>query len=210
MKFPKVTQLAASTADQELKAELDQLLKFAADVAAKIIEVIGKIFIKTNTVINGTQLAEGSTIERQLENFKEVAKARGITNVWIDGDITRWFPNEKVSKTIAGPSRLLRFMESITHAKIIDGCKQLNAYQEYDLSDGIERATALVVAGELDKKDNTGIIIYLTNCKDGTPCRLVVWRDDDGELGLDVRKVDPDSECDAGGGVLCSNENLDV
>ncbi len=211
MKFPKVTQLAASTADQELKAELDQLLKLAADVVAKIIEVIGKIFIKTNTVINGTQLAEGSsTIERQLENFKEVAKARGITNVWTGDNITRWFPNEKVSKTIAGPSRLLRFMKSITHAKIIDGCKQLNAYQEYDLSDGIERATALVVAGELDKKDNTGIIIYLTNCKDGTPCRLGVWRYGDGELRLGVSKVNPDYEWNAGYGVLCSNENLDV
>lgn len=210
MKFPLTTQLAESTADSALKAELDQLLKFAADIAAKIVEIIGKIFIKTATVITGAAPEQGATIDSLISNFKKVAGERNITDIWIDDDITGWFPDEKVAETIAGPSRLLRFVESITHAKIIDGCKQLNAYQEYDLSDAITRATQLVAAGELDKKDNTGIIIYLTNRKNGTPCRLDVWRNDDGKLDLHVFEVIPDSEWGAGNGVLCSNENLDA
>lgn len=207
MKFTKVTELAASTADQELKSELDQLLKLAADVASKI---VGKIFIKTATVITGTPPEQGATIDSLISNFKKVAGEHNITNIWIDDDITGWFPNEKVSETIPEPSRLLRFVERITHAKIIDGCKQLNAYQEYDLSDAIARATQLVAAGELDKKDNTGVIIYLTNRRGSTPCRLYVWRGDVGGLGLYVDKVGLGHDWNAGYGVLCSNENLDV
>ena len=39
-------------------------------------------------------------------------------------------------------------------------------------------------------------------------CRLNVWRNDDGKLNLNVNKVNPDSEWNAGNGVLCRNTNF--
>jgi hypothetical protein len=208
MTFPLVTKFAEDTKDEPLKKELLQLLQLGNAAAERIVKVLNEVFIKTATIINGSVSPEGATIESLLEDFVKAANERGITNIWTDGDITAWFPKATVSKTVAGPSRLLRFVNAITHADIIDNCKQLNAFQEFDLGDGIKRATALVAAGELDKKDNSGIIIYLTNRKDGTPCRLDVWRRDGGELVLDVYEVDLGDESDAGNGVLASNENL--
>lgn len=54
------------------------------------------------------------------------------------------------------------------------------------------------------KNDYKGRIAYF-NDKDGTPCRLDVWRGDDGRLGLGVDEVGPGGEWSAGGGVLSSN-----
>ena len=208
MNFPLTEKLSQTTTDEGLKKELQQLLRFAQNGAAKIAEIIGKVFIKTATIIKGVVPAKGATIQSLLTDFEKAANEKGITDVYIDPDITGWFPKEKVSQNAAPDSRLIRFVNSITHASIIDGAKQLNAYQEHDLSDAIQRATQLVTAGELDKKDNTGIIIYLTNRKDGTPCRLGVWRFDVGRLSLHVNGVNLVSERSAGDGALVSNENL--
>ncbi len=207
MEFPLATEVVNTTTNEGLKKELQQLLKIAGNVAAKTAEIIGTVFIKTSRVITVTAPTKGATIKSLLKDFKRAAADRGITDVYIDSDITGWFPKTKIGST-AGPSRLLRFVKSITHAKIIDGCKQMDAYQEYDLSDAIARATALVAAGELDEKNNTGVIIYLADRYESSPCRLGVWRGAGGRLDLYVRRVGPDREWFAGGGVLVSNENL--
>lgn len=56
------------------------------------------------------------------------------------------------------------------------------------------------------KNDYKARIAYFLD-ENGIPCRLDVWRDDDGELYLDVFKVYPGNERDAGDGVLVS-ENM--
>ena len=210
MELPIITELEKTTDRKDLKKELQYVLKLAKKFGEKIIQTIGKVFILTATIIKGVSPPKGATIKTLLADFEKTAHEKGMDDVYIDDDITDWFPKEKVSQNVAGDSRLLRFVNSITHANIIGTAYQLNAYQEYDLSDAIQRATALVAAGELDKKDNTGIIIYLTNRKDHVPCRLLVWRYAGGLLYLNVRQVLPDNEWIASDGVLVSNENLDV
>lgn len=208
MNFPITVERLKTLTDLDWKKELEQLLKIAENGAAKIAEIIGSVFIKTNTVVNGAVPEKGATIKKLLNAFEKTAKDLGITNIWIDPDITGWFGDVTVSDVIAGPSRLLRFVNAITHTKIIDGCKQLNAYQEYDLGDAITRATQLVAAGELDLQNNRGVIIYLTNRRDGKSCRLHVWRHEGGRLDLYVYRVYPDYGWNAGHGTLVSNEAL--
>ncbi len=165
-------------------------------------------FSKTTVVIDGVVPEQGVTIQALLENFKQTAKDRGITDIWIDPGITRWFEGVEVSRLVADPSRLLRFVNEITHAKIVEECNKLNAYQEFDLSDGIQRATALVATGEIDQKNNRGVIIYLTNRRDGIPCRLFVWRREDGQLILRVRKAYRTNQWRIGHGTLVRNKSL--
>lgn len=57
------------------------------------------------------------------------------------------------------------------------------------------------------KNDGKGRIAYF-NDADGTLCRLMVWRNDGGELRLFVSRVDLDAEWHDGGGVLASNAPL--
>ncbi len=206
--FPETQKFLETNTNDALSNEINYLLGLGREAAKKITEIISNVFIKTQTIIKGVIPAEKVRIQTLLDGFQKAAKEKGITNIYIDSDITGWFPNEKVSKTTAGDSRLLRFVKDITHANIISNAKQLNAYQEYDLSDAILRATALVTAGELDEKNNRGIIIYLTNRKNDVPCRLLVWRVDGGQLVLHVRRVALDNKWHAGDGVLVSNEHL--
>lgn len=59
------------------------------------------------------------------------------------------------------------------------------------------------------KKDCKGRLAYFADT-DGTPCRLHVWRNDDGMLNLDVDDVSLDREWNAGDGVLASNDRSDA
>ena len=208
MNIPLVTKFAEDTKDEPLKKELLQLLQLGKTAAEKITKVLNEVFIKTSTIIKGVAPAKKATIKTLLADFETTAKARDITNIWIDKDIINWFDGVKISEKIAGDSRLLRFVKDITHTDIIDNAKQLNAYQEFDLSDAIQRATALVAVGELDEKNNRGVVIYLTNKRGETPCGLFVWRHVDGKLNLHVLKVGLGRRWSAGFGALVSNENL--
>ena len=171
-------------------------------------EILNRVFIKTATIIKGVVPVKDETIQSLLGAFEKAANERGITDVCIDGAITGWFPEERVTNSIPGDSRLLRFVGGILHSEVIGGAKQLAAYQEYDLGDAIQRATQLVAAGEVGQKNNTGVTLYLTNKRDGVSYRLLVWRHTDGQLRLTLSQVRLTRECGAGSGVLVSNENL--
>lgn len=215
MKFPNVKALLTTTTDQKLKDELTELLMVAEEKVVGTIEksnldkfsgIIGKVFIKTNTVIAGTVPPKGATVVTQLERVDTCAKKRGIIEVLIDPNIVAWFGNAQPSEKAVGSSRLVRFAEAITHRGIIANAKQVNLYQAIDIVEALDRIVSLIGAGELDEKNGRGVLIYLKNLEMGLVCRLYVWRSDSGALRVDIYEVIPDFRCDIGDGVLISEE----
>ena len=79
----------------------------------------------------------------------------------------------------------------------------LQTHLQVNLLQGALLAIELVKSGAINEKGK-GVIIYLTETKDGVSCRLFVWRNDDG-VRVFVDEVVPDSEYSTGHGVLSSN-----
>lgn len=203
MKLTEIQKFRELVQGTTLAKEIDFLLNAIKNSAVTVLE---EIFLKTSTVVSGSIPQEGILISELIEKFKEAARKRGITNIWIDNDIIGWFGDYTANVSETKPSRLVRFLKTISHKTIINTSKQSNVYREYDLGDAISRATALVDAGELDETDNTRVVIYLQKRKNGSLYRLGVWRYDDGKLVLDVYKVNLDYKYDEGGGTLVSND----
>lgn len=203
MKLTEIQKFRELVQGTTLAKEIDFLLNAIKNSAVTVLE---EIFLKTSTVVSGSIPQEGILISELIEKFKEAARKRGITNIWIDNDIIGWFGDYTANVSETKPSRLVQLLKTISHETIINTSKQSNVYREYDLGDAISRATALVDAGELDETDNTGVVIYLQKRKNGSLCRLVVWRHADGELGLDVNEVGLDSKYGEGRGTLVSND----
>lgn len=203
MKLTEIQKFRELVQGTTLAKEIDFLLNAIKNSAVTVLE---EIFLKTSTVVSGSIPQEGILISELIEKFKEAARKRGITNIWIDNDIIGWFGDYTANVSETKPSRLVRFLKTISHETIINTSKQSNVYREYDLGDAISRATALVDAGELDETDNTEVIIYLQKRKNGSLSRLGVWRGGDGGLGLSVSEVLLGVEFDEGLGALVSND----
>lgn len=183
MKFPLTKQLAESTADKALKAELDQLLKMAADAK--------------------------TTIRTLTDEFAKIARTKNITLYYnneygVDGDIFTWLPNAVVTEVLppTGEWKPVDTDNGTSEKTMQESALKMS------LSQAIVTFTEMVKNGEFDKKE-TYRIIFLTETKNGNPLELVCDRNSGGRLSLCVSGVLPGCVWDgAGRAWFGSNEPL--
>lgn len=203
--FPQAVKLAATTKNKALKRELNYFLKTSRIVAALIQFMRDEWLVVTETVIVGVRPPKGVTMKGLIKNFIATAKMHGFTHVTIEDELSGLLFKEKVSRTIPGPARLIRFKKAVYDDETADQLKRLGCYKAYNLSDAIQRATLLVAAGAFNKKKGCDIGIYLNIGNAGTPCWLSVCNARK-TLNLRFFNVSADSTSFTGDGLLVDNE----
>lgn len=166
-------------------------------------KVVSEKFISSDIIVRVVPELVTYNVKRDIKQLLATKEEGGLFD-YRDGDIVGWFGNVDFENAGAVSGRIQRFRNSITHRDIIAEGKNISIYREYDIVEALLLANELVKAGAIEERGK-GIIIYLSNKKDGVSCRLGVWRCGDGGLGARVSRVGPDGEWGAGCGVLFRN-----
>lgn len=121
----------------------------------------------------------------------------------IDHDISGWeFDNNPTYKGCEVVTGVIdKFINDIKHGDIINESKMLGRYRNYNIWEAELLANELVKSGAINQKGK-GVIIYLTETKDGIPCKLDVWCDCSDNIEVYVGKVRTNNECTTNYGVL--------
>ncbi len=164
---------------------------------------VSEKFTATEISVSTKSSKKTYNVKKDIKELLATKEEGGLFD-YRDNDIINWFGNVNFTPDKPAIGKVQRFRQNIAHRDIIAEGQKLGVYQEYDIVEALLLAGELVKAGAIEEKGK-GIIIYLSNKKDGVSCRLDVWRNDDGFLEVGVRRVDPDRECGAGRGVLFSN-----
>ena len=114
-----------------------------------------------------------------------------ITSWDYDGNLT-YQTTEEISMVV--DKFLEEFLEKLKHAQIQSEQKRLEIYLPVNIVQGALLVNELVESGYINK-NGFEVVIYCNETKDNVPVRLHVFRDDDGDVFVDVSKVFPRFVC---------------
>ncbi len=177
-------------------------------------EFVSTLFQKTKTFIipkNPDSFTTFTISEETVMTFlkpvlEREAKLKNIIP-GIDNDIWRWF----LGKAVPGILKrfvvaVYRFIKTLTHQQILDEAERTKIKKVYTWFEALFIIRTVILAGEVDKKGK-GCIVYFTFKVDDKEIlyRFSAYRNDDGQLDVDVNEVDLGNECVADYGVCFSN-----
>lgn len=174
-------------------------------------KVISNLFQKTTT-ITILRSPKDFTINRDsvMKFFQSVMTReaeKGNPAPSIDNDIWNYFLNQTVPGIMRKITTVVyRFLSQLSHLQILEEAENLGIKRIHSYLEALHIIRKVILLGEVDQK-GTGVIVYFNFKIDGKDdlYRFRAFRNGDGKLHLDVRRVSLDYECNAGDGACLSN-----
>jgi hypothetical protein len=167
---------------QNVITQLENFGKFISDLFKRTTKLV---------VAKHDSLKISKKNEKELwQVIEEREEKAGNVKPWHDNDIVEYFDGQLIPATDGVTATISRFTKTLTHTQILNegdrlGIKKIHTWLEAYLL--IRQA---VLNNEVDVK-GTGVIAYFKVKDNDTLYRFIAFRDVDGQLSVNVSKVNP-------------------